>query len=172
MGSEDLQETRRVSIPTPCWLHQKGLWVRPAQRGQIELEPNCRSKPDVCLLSEREVCSLTEDSMGPYECTTKIRTHPDAQWPPMGPDETQRDPTLTCDMECRSRSTSPPLACAPRGEITACGQALTPTCDKLANRLPPLSADWNPPPGTEHDGVSNPCRPPSAAQRRRLVPNT
>ena len=36
--------------------------------------------------------ALTEDSMDPYRCTTKIRTHTDPRRAPTSPDETQRDP--------------------------------------------------------------------------------
>ena len=37
--------------------------------------------------------ALTEDSMDPYRCTTKIRTHTGPRRAPTSPDGTQRDPT-------------------------------------------------------------------------------
>ena len=81
--------------------------------------------------------ALTEDSMDPNRCTTEIRTNMGPQQAPTSPDGTQWDPTLcqqvTVSDNVRHGTTEPdhvpPLARAPRDEITACGQALTPTCE-------------------------------------------
>ena len=47
--------------------------------------------------------ALTDDSMDPYRCTTKIRTHTDPRRAPTSPDETQRDP-IRCQDEAWSET--------------------------------------------------------------------
>ena len=65
--------------------------------------------------------ALTDDSMYPYGCTTKIRTPTDPHGTPTSPDETQWNPSdfslwlgsTTCDTERRSLTT--PLWLVPPG---------------------------------------------------------
>ena len=44
----------------------------------------------ICLDGTRR--ALTDDSMDPYWCTTKIRTHTGPRGTPTSPDKTQREP--------------------------------------------------------------------------------
>ena len=76
-----------------------GLCFRPKRRFSFHFGPNLMFEDLTELWPMWPICpdgtrwALTDDSMDPYRCTTKIRTHTGPRRTPTSPDGTQRDTT-------------------------------------------------------------------------------